>query len=175
MNPALFSSATPEWATPQWLFDALDKRFHFTLDPCCTTLTAKCRKFYTKTEDGLSKPWFGERVFMNPPYGRGDNGIEPWVRKAREEAEAGALIVGLLPARVDTAWWQDNVQSHADVRFLRGRVRFVPPPDYVPPKGKTSSCGAGFPSAVVVWWGWPVFSGDCPQYSVPIQLGGENV
>lgn len=159
MNPALFSSASAEWATPQWLFDALDRRFNFTLDPCCAPATAKCQRYFTKDHDGLAHSWAGERVFMNPPYGRGDDGIAPWVRKAREEAAAGALVVGLIPARVDTVWWQESVHGHADVRFLRGRVQFVPPPGYVPPKGQKGQSGAGFPSAVAVWWGWPVFSG----------------
>ncbi|WP_165177397.1 DNA N-6-adenine-methyltransferase [Desulfovibrio sp. ZJ369] len=157
---ALFSSVSSEWATPQWLFDALNERFFFTLDPCCTADTAKCPKFYTRTDDGLAHSWAGERVFMNPPYGRGDNGIEPWVRKARREAAGGALVVGLLPARVDTEWWQENVQGHADVRFLRGRVHFVPPPGYIPPKNQKKSAGAGFPSAIAVWWGWPVLAGS---------------
>ncbi len=157
---ALFSSASAEWATPQWLFDALNARFLFTLDPCCTAATAKCPKFYTKTDDGLAHSWAGERVFMNPPYGRGDNGIDPWVRKARREAVGGALVVGLLPARVDTEWWQENVQGHADVRFLRGRVHFAPPPGYIPPKNQKKAAGAGFPSAIAVWWGWPVLAGS---------------
>lgn len=157
---ALFSSASAEWATPQWLFDALNARFLFTLDPCCTAATAKCPKFYTRTDDGLAHSWAGERVFMNLPYGRGDNGIEPWVRKARGEAVGGALVVGLLPARVDTEWWQENVQGHADVRFLRGRVHFVPPPGYIPPKNQKKAAGAGFPSAIAVWWGWPVLAGS---------------
>lgn len=141
---AFFSSASSEWSTPQWLFDALNTRFSFTLDPCCTAATAKCSKFYTRADNGLAHSWAKERVFMNPPYGRGDNGIEPWVRKARIEAAAGALVVGLLPARVDAGWWQDNVQGHADVRFVRGRIRFVPPPDYVPPDGQRNASGAGF-------------------------------
>lgn len=157
---ALFSSASAEWATPQWLFDALNARFFFTLDPCCTAATAKCPKFYTRADNGLAHSWAGERVFMNPPYGRGDNGIEAWVRKARTEAVAGALVVGLLPARVDAEWWQENVQGHADVRFLRGRVHFVPPSDYIPPKNQKKSAGAGFPSAIAVWWGWPVLEGS---------------
>jgi hypothetical protein len=29
----MFSSANDVWSTPQWLFDALDKEFGFTLDP----------------------------------------------------------------------------------------------------------------------------------------------
>ncbi len=57
---ALFSSNTDEWATPQDFFDKLDAEFHFTLDPCATPENAKCRNFYTKTENGLAKNWGGE-------------------------------------------------------------------------------------------------------------------
>lgn len=76
-----FMSKTPEWATPQKLFDELNAEFHFTLDPCATKENAKCEKFYTKEDDGLSMSWEGERVFMNPPYGRE---IGKWVKKASE-------------------------------------------------------------------------------------------
>ena len=37
---ALFSTGNNEWETPQELFDALDKEFHFTLDPCATRRSA---------------------------------------------------------------------------------------------------------------------------------------
>lgn len=82
INPGLMASNTPEWATPQDLFDALNAEFHFTLDPCATPENAKCAKFYTKADDGLSRDWSGERVFMNPPYGRE---IGKWVKKISEE------------------------------------------------------------------------------------------
>ena len=32
----LFTRKSDEWATPDYVFDALDKEFHFTLDPCAT-------------------------------------------------------------------------------------------------------------------------------------------
>jgi len=49
-----FSSATDEWATPQLLFDELDRIFGgFTLDPCATPENAKCRRFFTRSDDGL--------------------------------------------------------------------------------------------------------------------------
>ena len=73
---------------------------------------------------------------MNPPYGR-DMG--KWVRKAYEESQRGALVVCLVPARTDTAWWHDYA-AKGYVRFLRGRLRFE--------GGKHS---APFPSAVVVF------------------------
>lgn len=149
MNPALFSSASSEWATPQWLFDGLNRRFQFTLDPCCTAENAKCSKYFTKVDNGLIQSWQGERVFMNPPFSRKERiPIEPWVRKAREEAEAGALVVGLLPVRPDVQWWRSHVNGHADLRYVEGRLKFGGLKEAAP-----------FPSAIVLWWGWPVLAG----------------
>lgn len=65
---ACFSSASDEWPTPRSLFDGLDAEFGFSLDPCATKENAKCRKFFTREQDGLSQEWSGETVFMNPPY-----------------------------------------------------------------------------------------------------------
>lgn len=113
-----FSSDSPEWSTPQDLFDQLEQEFHFTLDPCATKENAKCRKFYTKEDDGLSKSWINERVFMNPPYGRE---IGKWVLKASKEPN---LAVCLLPARVDTKWFHDYILNKSEIRFLKGRIKF---------------------------------------------------
>lgn len=139
-----YSSETDEWATPQDLFDLLDSEFRFDLDVCASPGNAKCATFYTVAEDGLKQPWTGV-CWMNPPYG---NEIGRWVRKAYESAQAGAHVVCLVPARVDTGWWWDYCRF-GEVRFLRGRLRF----------GGGDS-GAPFPSAVVVfprtpdvvWW-----------------------
>ena len=129
-----FSSKTPEWETPQTLFDALNKEFRFTLDPCATKQNAKCRKFYTLKEDGLKQSWKGEQVFMNPPYGRE---IGAWVKKISEEGG-----VALLPARTDTAWFHDYILGKAEIRFLRGRLKFG-----------DSKNSAPFPSMIVVFRG----------------------
>ena len=48
-----------EWATPQDLFDELNKEFHFDLDPCATEENHKCETYFTKEEDGLQKSWGG--------------------------------------------------------------------------------------------------------------------
>ena len=44
MTTGMYSSKTPEWATPQVFFDALNKEFDFTLDPCATKENAKTRR-----------------------------------------------------------------------------------------------------------------------------------
>lgn len=136
LSPALLSSKSNEWATPQWLFDELNKEFNFDLDPCSTHDNAKCLKHFTLEDDGLSKSWRGHNVFMNPPYGRQ---IGLWVRKAYEESTLGATVVCLVPARTDTKWWHEYA-ALGEVRFLRGRVKFG-----------GSKHGAPFPSAVVIF------------------------
>lgn len=99
-----FSSASNEWETPQDFYDNLDSIFDFTLDPCASDENHKTARYYTAEDDGLSKSWNGERVFMNPPYGRE---IGKWVKKASEQV--GGIAVCLLPARTDTRWWHDYV------------------------------------------------------------------
>lgn len=61
----MFSSKTDLWATPQEFFDELDAEFHFTLDPCATPENAKCKKFYTRQENGLQKNWGGDCVLQS--------------------------------------------------------------------------------------------------------------
>ncbi|MDQ7227319.1 phage N-6-adenine-methyltransferase [Staphylococcus haemolyticus] len=135
-----YSSKSNEWATPQNLFDELNDEFNFTLDPCATDENAKCSKYFTVEDDGLSKNWSNEVVFMNPPYGRE---IKKWIKKAYEESLNGATVVCLIPARTDTTYWHDFIFDRADdIRFLRGRLKFG---------GSKNS--APFPSAIVVYLG----------------------
>jgi len=135
-----YSSKSNEWATPQNLFDELNDEFNFTLDPCATDENAKCSKYFTIEDDGLSKDWSNEVVFMNPPYGRE---IKKWIKKAYEESLSGATVVCLIPARTDTAYWHDFIFDKADdIRFLRGRLKFG-----------NSKNSAPFPSSIVVYQG----------------------
>lgn len=85
MNRALFSSASVEWETPTEFFDVLDKEFHFTVDVCALPDNAKCARFYTPDDDGLSMPWDGV-VWCNPPYGRE---ICLWIKRAVLAADGG--------------------------------------------------------------------------------------
>ena len=134
----MFSSKTDLWATPRDFFDRLNDEFRFTLDPCTNGVNAKCSKFYTEKENGLVQDWSGERVFMNPPYGRV---IGDWIRKAYEEgAKENTIVVALIPARTDTKYWHDYVMKADEIRFVKGRLKFG-----------DSKNAAPFPSAVVVF------------------------
>ena len=138
VNAALFSSDRIDWETPVELFDYWNRIFSFTIDVCAYPHNAKLPRYWTEKEDALAQDWSGERCWCNPPYGRV---IGQWVQKAAESAEQGALVVMLLPARVDSRWWQTWVQPKANyIWFHPGRVRFV-----------GAENDAGFPSAIAVY------------------------
>jgi hypothetical protein len=111
ISPVFFSSATDEWSTPAGFFAKLNRRYRFTLDPCATPTNAKCPLYFTKDDDGLKQDWGTHRVFCNPPYGRR---IGAWVRKCFEASRSGALVVLLVPARVDTRWFHDWIHDKAN-------------------------------------------------------------
>lgn len=131
------SSATDLWATPQDFFDKLHTEFGFTLDVCASPENAKCDRYFTKDDDGLTQDWAGA-CWMNPPYGRE---IGKWMRKALESSVEGATVVCLVPARTDTAWWHEYAM-HGEIRFIRGRLKFGGHKNAAP-----------FPCAVVVFRG----------------------
>lgn len=116
----MFSSKTDAWGTPQEFFDKLNDEFHFTLDVCADETNHKCEHYYTKEVDGLIRPWVGT-VWCNPPYGRG---IGAWVKKAFYTSACGTTVVMLLPARTDTQWFHKYINGHAEIRFVKGRLKF---------------------------------------------------
>ena len=136
VNKSLFSSDSPEWETPRWLFESLHAEFAFSLDPCSTDDNAKCSYHFTKIDNGLKQDWEDHVVFMNPPYGRE---ISFWMENAYESSRQGATVVCLVPDRTDTKWWHGFAMK-GEIRLLRGRIQFV--------GGEHS---APFPSAVIVF------------------------
>ena len=137
MNTELmFSSKTDLWETPKDLFDKLNNEFHFTLDVCATPENAKCDSFYTKEQDGLSQPWKGV-VWCNPPYGKQKG---TWDRRGFFASLSGNTVVMQLPARTDTRWFHEYIYGKAEIRFIRGKLKFG---------GSKNS--APFPSMVVVF------------------------
>jgi phage N-6-adenine-methyltransferase len=140
INPAMLSSLTDQWATPQEFFERLNAEFKFELDVCALPENAKCPRYFTPQQNGLLQEWRGV-CWMNPPYGRT---IGQWMQKAYESSLQGATVVCLVPARTDTEWWH-NFAMKGEIRFVRGRICF----------GSATS-SAPFPSAIVIfrdrWW-----------------------
>jgi len=137
-NTGMFTSNTPEWETPQDLFDSLNAEFAFTLDVCANKDNHKCDDYISKELDGLVVDWrkWGGYKWMNPPYGRE---IGKWV----ERASIMGKTVALLPARTDTRWFHNYIYNKLKVetRFIKGRLKFG---------GSTNS--APFPSMIVIFY-----------------------
>lgn len=121
----LFSSVKDDWETPDWLYTKLNNEFHFDFDPC-----PHLPKF-----DGLAIEW-GNTNFVNPPYGRN---IKAWMQKGYNEWKKGKTIVYLIHARTDTKWFHEFVYPYAELRFLKGRVKF-----------KGAKSGSPFPSMIAI-------------------------
>lgn len=127
-----FMSERLDWRTPDAVYEKLDAEFHFDCDPC-----PHDRECDALDKDSLwRKPW-GQRNFLNPPYGRE---IGKWIQKAYEEWQKGKTVVLLIPSRTDTRWWHDYVMKATEIRFIRGRLKF-----------KGAKFNAPFPSVVVVF------------------------
>ena len=143
MDKVLLSSKSMNWCTPDDLFQELDSEFHFKLDAAANSWNAKCNRFFTPAMDALKQCWdVGGAVFCNPPYGRT---LGKWVQKAYQESQRmDDPIVMLIPARTDTSYFHDYILRNAEIRFLRGRLRFTD--ENGEDRGR-----APFPSMVVIW------------------------
>lgn len=134
---------TERWQTPPEIFEPLMREFHFDLDAAADYDTSRAPRYLS---DALSvDDWPGERIWLNPPYGRK---LELFVRRAAEEAAKGKLVVALIPFRCRAAWWHEAVISRAqEVRCIRKRPKFLRA-DGSRPK-LTGTCD----SCIVVWRG----------------------
>lgn len=133
----MFSSKKDDWTTPRPLFDQLDSEFHFTVDLCASDENHLCEKYYTKENSGMDADLTGEIVFCNPPYGH--KATSDWIKKC---ANAKATVVMLIPARTDTNAFHDYIWGKAEIRFLRGRLKFG---------GGKKADRAPFPSMIVIF------------------------
>ena len=115
-----------DWETPKELYDKLDQEFNFDFDPC------PIRSDF----DGLQIEW-GKSNYVNPPYSRTLK--EAFIRKAFKESMKNKLSVMLLPVSTSTKIFHEIIYSNAEIRFLKGRVKFIG----VNTKGEkvTNKCG----------------------------------
>ena len=123
----LMSSNKQDWETPQEFYDKLNLEFNFNFDPCPKN----------PTFDGLSIEW-KERNFVNPPY----KTSKLWIKKGYEEWKKGKLVVFLIPARTDTKAFHEYIYNQAEIRFIRGRIKFI---------GGQGLNPAPFPSMIVIF------------------------
>lgn len=132
------SSESPEWYTPQEIVRlSIELLGEIDLDPCSNSHEAPnvpARTLYTKEEDGVSQNWRG-KTYLNPPYG---SEIPQWIEKLVNSYEYGDVeeALALLPARIDTQWFQPLYKY--PMCNVRGRLQF-----------ENASNSAPFPSVIV--------------------------
>ena len=110
------------WLTPRWILDPLGT---FDLDPCCPpkmpwdTATIMANE---NSVDGLALSWRGSRVWLNPPFGKGER--EPWMKKMAEHGNG----IMLIPAATETKAFRLYVWNAASaILFLDRRPHFCRP------------------------------------------------
>src|SRR5579863_6397415 len=104
-------SRNDNYATPDYLYQSLEREFGLTLDPCPLDPDHDA--------DGLQLDWTGHVIFCNPPW----SDPLPWVEKA---LVSKCITVFVLPARTDTEWFRRLKDArNVELRFFRKRVHFV--------------------------------------------------
>ena len=140
LSKVLFSSTKEDWATPQDFFDKLNEEFHFDLDPCADAENAKCKEYFTKEENGLLKDWGGgvasSAIHHTAEHQRA-NGSGSVTKKRRSPER---LSLHLFRRRTDTRFFHDYIYHKAEIRFIKGRLKFGGCKDAAP-----------FPSMVVIF------------------------
>lgn len=140
-NPSRVDTVPSDtWATPWWVVDWVRYRLgwgKFDFDPCCEHSTAKAEKYITpEIGDGLVDPWYGQRVWVNPPY----SNQGAWLKRCADEAKIGRDVVALVMPSFDTSYWRPNVWNEAsEIWMVEGRIAFEA--DGEPrPGGNVRSC-----------------------------------
>nr|DAS67528.1 MAG TPA: DNA N-6-adenine-methyltransferase [Bacteriophage sp.] len=118
------------WQTPQYVFNAMNRKYSFDLDACADHNNALCRLFLTALNDitkteTQSAVKFGSRVWMNPPY----SNPMPFVKAAIElMRERDCTVVMLLPADKSTKWYRLALTAATEViDVIGGRINFTHP------------------------------------------------
>lgn len=112
-----------EWETPREFFEKVHSVFGFTLDVSASEENHKTEKFYDTQIDGLKQSWQTEgSVWCNSPFSR----LAEFVGKAIEESLVGQTIVVLMPARTDTKYYHQAMNSPNLTHRLdvAGRLQF---------------------------------------------------
>ena len=124
-EPGTKSAENPKdtWCTPAWLAEAIGK---WDLDPCSNSRShvRAARRFALEDgDDGLAyrETPLSLRVFVNPPYSRGQ--VAKWVARYGTRHFAFCFLVRLDPS---TAWfralYRASPRAHRSIAHCRGAL-----------------------------------------------------
>lgn len=106
-----------EQYTPKWIFDRMAITFDIDVAAAEVETHVPAHQYFTKAEDGLTKPWTGF-VYMNPPYSK----AKPWVQKFMEHKNG----IALLPFS-KSQWFRDLWQFSDAICAVNEDVKFESP------------------------------------------------
>jgi len=124
------NSGENEWYTPTEFVEAARAAMGgIDLDPATSKRaqkTVRAKRFYTKSDNGLSKKWAG-RVWMNPPYSK--ELLPSFIERYLSFVESGDIEQGtvLVNNATETKWFQELADNAAAVCFPKQRIRFLTP------------------------------------------------
>jgi len=148
-----------DWATPDYVYRALDEEFSFNFDPCPLH----------STFDGLSIEW-KERNYINPPYSLKLK--VAFVKKAIEESKKGKLCVMLIPVSTSTKLFHNFIFTNAtEIRFVNGRIKFEGINSFGKKVGQESN-GAPMHDSMIVIFKSPQFKtqGATPSFNNGLEV-----
>jgi hypothetical protein len=117
-------TGNPEYYTPPHIVGmARNVMGKIDLDPASNELAQRwigAETFYTKEQNGLIKPWFGN-VWLNPPYDKPSVGA--FIDKAIHSPIT--QMVMLLNNITETSYGQKIMKFSDLICFPKGRIRFI--------------------------------------------------
>lgn len=120
-----------DWNTPPKYITPIKHFFggRIDLDPCSnnwSNVNANVNFIYPE-HNGLKDQWFGNTVFVNPPYGRSDGtSLYDWGQKAIDEYKHPKEIIFLIPVATNTKLFKDIIfKQFSAICFLSDtRLKF---------------------------------------------------
>jgi ParB family chromosome partitioning protein len=114
-----------EWYTPEYFIEAARKTMgSIDLDPASSDIANKAVKastYYTKDDNGLIKPWFGN-IWLNPPYSR--DLIREFGSAVKEKRTEYNQAIILVNNATETRWFHDLVTVVTAICFVNKRIKF---------------------------------------------------
>ena len=115
-----------DWYTPREILSVVNEYMGIiTLDPMSSAEAnreVEANHFYTKEDDGLTRPWFGN-VWLNPPY---NSKTMEHVAKIVESVQGDVDRLLLLSNNAtETIWCQEILLNASAICFPKSRIRFV--------------------------------------------------
>lgn len=116
------------WGTPPDLMSAIEKRWGKPgFDLAASAENTKAEAFYSEDEDSLVQDWITPKGldplvrFCNPQY----ENIARYAEKCAEVRFLPRWTLLLVPASIDSNWFENYVHNKAFWCGLKGRVKFI--------------------------------------------------